>query len=144
MFNEKSAGCVLFQIDKGVIHYLLLRYGLGHWGFPKGIIEVGEEEQEAAIREVQEETGISKIVLIDNFKEKIHYFYKRQGNIIQKEVIYFLAQSNQNDVTLSFEHSEYKWLSFEDALKQLSFENAKTVLKKAHQTISMKHVNQIR
>lgn len=144
MFSEKSAGCVLFQIDKSVIKYLLLCYGLGHWGFPKGIIEVGEEEQEAAIREVQEETGISKIVLVDNFKEKIHYLYKRQGKTIHKEVVYFLAESNEKEVTLSFEHSEYKWLCFEDALKQLSFENAKTVLKKAHQTISMKYFNLIR
>ncbi len=135
MFNEKSAGCVLFQIDQGIIRYLLLRYGLGHWGFPKGNIEVGEKEQDAGIREVQEETGISKIVLIDNFREKVHYIYKRQGKTIHKEVVYFLAKSNEKEVTLSFEHSEYKWLCYEDSLKQLSFENAKTVLMKANQKI---------
>lgn len=73
MLREKSAGCVLFQIDKGVIKYLLLRDGLSHWGFPKGIIEVGEKMQEVGIREVQEETGISKIVLIDTFQENICY-----------------------------------------------------------------------
>lgn len=132
MFNEKSAGFVLFQIDKGIIRYLLLRYGLGHWGFPKGNIEMGEKEQDAGIREVQEETGISKIVLIDNFREKVHYIYKRQGKTIHKEVVYFLAKSNEKKVTLSFEHSEYKWLCYEDSLKQLSFENAKTVLMKAN------------
>ncbi len=135
MFNEKSAGCVLFQIDQGIIRYLLLRYGLGHWGFPKGNIEVGEKEQDAGIREVQEETGISKILLIDNFREKVHYIYKRQGKTIHKEVVYFLAKSNEKKVTLSFEHSEYKWLCYEDSLKQLSFENAKTVLMKANQRI---------
>ena len=135
MFSEKSAGCVLFQIDQGIIKYLLLRYGLGHWGFPKGNIELGEKEEEAGIREVQEETGISKIVLMDNFKEKVHYIYKRQGKTIHKDVVYFLAKSNEKEVTLSFEHSEYKWLCFEDSLKQLSFENAKTVLKKANQKI---------
>jgi 8-oxo-dGTP pyrophosphatase MutT (NUDIX family) len=135
LFNEKSAGCVLFQIDQGIIKYLLLRYGLGHWGFPKGNIEVGEKEQDAGIREVQEETGISKILLIDNFREKVHYIYKRQGKTIHKEVVYFLAKSNEKKVTLSFEHSEYKWLCYEDSLKQLSFENAKTVLMKANQRI---------
>jgi 8-oxo-dGTP pyrophosphatase MutT (NUDIX family) len=135
LFNEKSAGCVLFQIDQGIIKYLLLRYGLGHWGFPKGNIEVGEKEQDAGIREVQEETGISKILLIDNFREKVHYIYKRQGKTIHKEVVYFLAKSNEKKVTLSFEHSEYKWLCYEDSLKQLNFENAKTVLMKANQRI---------
>jgi len=133
LFNEKSAGFVLFQIDKGIIRYLLLRHGLGHWGFPKGNIEMGEKEQDAGIREVQEETGISKIVLIDNFREKVHYIYKRQGKTIHKEVVYFLAKSNEKEVTLSFEHSEYKWLCYEDSLKQLNFENAKTVLMKANQ-----------
>ncbi|MCK5403352.1 NUDIX domain-containing protein, partial [Candidatus Bathyarchaeota archaeon] len=96
------------------------------------------------IREVQEETGISKIVLIDNFKEKVHYIYKRQGKTIHKEVVYFLAKSNEKEVTLSFEHSEYKWARFEDSLKQLSFENAKTILNKAHQEISTKYFNLIK
>ncbi len=140
MFDEKSAGCILFQIDQGIIKFLLLRYGLGHWGFPKGNIEVGEKEKEAGIREVQEETGISKIVLIDNFKEKVHYLYKRQGKTIHKEVVYFLAESIEKEVTISFEHSEYKWACFEDSLKQLSFENAKTILNKAHQEISTKYL----
>jgi 8-oxo-dGTP pyrophosphatase MutT (NUDIX family) len=144
MVREKSAGCILFHINTGNIYYLLLRYGVGHWSFPKGIIEVGEEEQEAAIREVQEETGISHIVVKDNFKEKIHYFYRRQGKIIQKEVVYFLAESKEKKVTLSFEHSDYKWLTFKAALKQLSFKNAKTVLKKAHQLVSRQHLNLIR
>ncbi len=144
MFDEKSAGCILFQIDQGIIKFLLLRYGLGHWGFPKGNIEVGEKEKEAGIREVQEETGISKIVLIDNFKEKVHYIYKRHGKTIHKEVVYFLAESIEKEVTISFEHSEYKWACFEDSLKQLSFENAKTILNKAHQEISTKYFNLIK
>ena len=144
MFDEKSAGCILFQIDQGIIKFLLLRYGFGHWGFPKGNIEVGEKEQEAGIREVQEETGISKIVLMDNFKEKVHYLYKRQGKTIHKEVVYFLAESIEKEVTISFEHSEYKWVCFEDSLKQVSFENAKTILKKAHQEISTKYFNLIK
>lgn len=144
MFDEKSAGCILFQIDQGIIKFLLLRYGLGHWGFPKGNIEVGEKEKEAGIREVQEETGISKIVLIDNFKEKVHYIYKRQGKTSHKEVVYFLAESIEKEVTISFEHSEYKWACFEDSLKQLSFENAKTILNKAHQEISTKYFNLIK
>ena len=136
MFDEKSAGCVLFHIDNGRIRYLLLRYGKGHWGFPKGLIEVGEGEKEAAIREVQEETGILTLELQENFKENIQYFYKRQGKTIHKEVVYFLAEAKIGKVTLSFEHSEYKWLTFEDTLNQLSFNNVKQVLKKAHHIIS--------
>lgn len=140
MPNEKSAGLVLFIRDHNEIRYLLLHYGLGHWGFPKGIIEAGESEKEAAIREVYEETGISKIVFVENFLEKIDYFFRRKEKTIHKEVVYFLAETDETSVKLSFEHSEYTWLRFEEALNQLSFENVKTVLKKAHNAISSRNM----
>ena len=53
-------------------------------------------------------------------------------------------ESIEKEVTISFEHSEYKWARFEDSLKQLSFENTKTILNKAHQEISTKYFNLIK
>jgi len=131
-------------MENSRIRYLLLHYGSRHWGFPKGIIEVGGEEKEVATREVQEETGIIKVLFVDNFKEKIQYFYRLEGKTIHKEVVYFLAETNKTDVELSFEHSEYKWLQFEEALKKLSFKNVKTILKKAHKVISTQYIDSAR
>ena len=131
MPKEISAGAVVFRQDKEV-KYLLLNYEAGHWDFPKGHIEEGEEEKETVKREVEEETGISKISFIEGFKEKIKYFYRREGQTIYKEVVFYLVETKESKIKISFEHIGYEWLDYEDALKRLTFKNAKEILKKAH------------
>jgi len=130
---EKSAGAVLFRKENGKILYLLLHYQMGHWGFPKGIIEKGETMKEAAKREIKEETGIEEIEFIDGFKEWIKYFFRLKGKTIFKIVTFFLAKTKESKVKLSFEHIGFKWLPYKEALEQLTFKNDKEVLKKAHQ-----------
>ena len=131
MPKEISAGAVVFRQNKEV-KYLLLNYEAGHWDFPKGHIEKGEEEKETVKREVEEETGISKISFIEGFKEKIKYFYRREGQTIYKEVVFYLVETKESKIKISFEHIGYEWLDYEDALKRLTFKNAKEILKKAH------------
>ena len=131
---ERSAGAVVFR-KEGEILYLVLEYGHGHWGFPKGKIETGEDMEETVKREIQEETGISRIRFVPNFKEKISYFYKKEGKTIYKEVVFFLVEGLQKKVTLSFEHSDYAWLKFEDAQEKVNFKNDKIVLEKAHKML---------
>jgi 8-oxo-dGTP pyrophosphatase MutT (NUDIX family) len=117
MPQERSAGLVIYRIIDNEPFFLLIRYGWGHWGFSKGMIESGESELEAAIREATEETGLTKFRFIKSFKEKIKYFYIRERKTIQKEVVYFLVETQENDVVLSFEHSDYEWLSFNQKRK---------------------------
>src|SRR3989338_118292 len=131
MPKEISAGAVVFRQNKEV-KYLLLNYEEGHWDFPKGNIEKGEEEKETVKREIEEETGIAKISFIEGFKEKIKYFYKREGQTIFKEVIFYLCETKEEKIKISYEHIGYKWLSYDEAIKQLTFKNAKEILKKAH------------
>lgn len=131
MPQERSAGVVIYRIIDNEPFFLLIRYGWGHWGFSKGMIESGESELEAAIREATEETGLLKFRFIESFEEKIEYFYIKERKTIHKEVIYFLAETKENDVILSFEHSEYEWLNFSKAKERLSFENDKRILKLA-------------
>ena len=135
MLQERSAGLVIFRVDGSDVVFLLLHYGWDNWGFPKGNIESGENEKEAAIREVEEETGLSSIRFIDEFEKSIEYFYRKRETTIQKEVSYFLAETEESDVRLSFEHKGYKWLTFNEAIKQLTFDNDKKVLKAAKETI---------
>lgn len=134
MLQEKSAGVVVFRRVGAKECFLLLRYGFGHWGFSKGNIEEGETEKETAIREAEEETGLTELKFINDFREEIEYFYKKKGETVHKKVIYFLAETTKTDVKISYEHDEYKWLAFDEALKQLSFHNDKKTLKRAWET----------
>jgi len=129
---EKSAGAVIFREETGQIKYLLLQYNLGHWGFPRGLIEKGESLKEAARREIKEETGIDDLVFIPGFQEWIKFFFKFKNKDILKIVTFFLAETKVEKITLSYEHRDFKWLPYREALKFLTFNEAKEVLRKAH------------
>ena len=133
MAQEKSCGAIVFIRRKEGIKYLLLHYGAGHWDFPKGKQEKNEKEEQAASREIKEETCIEDIDFVDNFRELIKYFFKKGEETVYKEVVFFLAESHTEEVTLSSEHIGYAWLSYDHAYKKLTFNNAKELLQKANQ-----------
>ncbi len=144
MAVEKSAGAVIFRKKEGKIFYLLLHYPSGsrvdksYWDFPKGHIEKGENIFETARRETEEEAGLKDIKFVEGFKEWIKYFFKADGKNIFKIVTYFLAETGTEKIKISPEHMGYQWLAYEEAIKQLSFKNAKEILKKANDFISGK------
>jgi len=131
MPRERSCGAVVFR-KNGAVEYLLLHYEAGHWDFVKGQVEEGETEENTARRELLEETGIADAQFIQDFREKISYFYRREGKTIYKEVIFLLIEAKRSEVILSYEHIGYAWLPYEEALERLTFKNAKDVLRKAH------------
>jgi len=131
MLHEKSCGAVVF-FKSIQTKYLLLQYEAGHWDFVKGNVELNESEVETVLRELREETGIVASQVIGGFREQIQYFYRRQGETIQKEVVFYLIQADTERVELSFEHVGYEWLDYQHALERLTFKNAKEVLQKAH------------
>ena len=94
MIKEKSAGTVLFTQESSENLFLLLNYPGGHWDFVKGKIENDESPEQTVIRETKEETGILDIEFIKGFKENIEYSFKFDGDIVQKEVVFFLAKTN--------------------------------------------------
>jgi bis(5'-nucleosidyl)-tetraphosphatase len=134
LFREKSCGAVVVLTNTEP-KYLLLQYDAGHWDFVKGNVELNESEKDTVIRELQEETGIVDARFLEGFREKIEYFYRRQGTTIHKEVIFFLIETHTETVTLSFEHVGYAWLNYQHAMERLTFKNAKDVLQKAHELL---------
>jgi bis(5'-nucleosidyl)-tetraphosphatase len=136
MLNEKSCGAVVY-IRSPNVKYLLLQYEAGHWDFVKGNVEKGENEQQTAVRELGEETGITDAQFIDGFKETISYFYKRQGAVVLKEVVFFLMETKTADIKLSFEHVGFTWLTYEEAMRKLTFKNARDVLQKAQDFLKL-------
>ena len=137
MFSEKSCGAVVYLKEQEV-NYLLLLYGAGHWDFVKGNVEPNESEKETVIRELREETGIIDAQFIDGFREKIEYFYRRQGATVHKEVIFYLINTHSEKVKLSYEHVDYTWLNYEHAMEKLTFKNARDILQKAHNLLTLR------
>ena len=126
-----SAGIILFNENKGVRNYLLLKYPTGHWDFIKGKIEENETPHQTSMREAREETGITDIEFVDGFGEEIEYFFRSNNDNVHKKVIFFLAKTNSEQVILSNEHHSFIWLNYVDALKKVTYENAMNLLKKS-------------
>ena len=138
MIEEISAGAVVFfdSLDAKKPEYLILHYPAGHWDFPKGAVEKGETEQQAASREILEETGIKIDKFLPNFRKVIEYKYRKPEGVSHKQVIFFLGKAPTKKITLSFEHSGYEWLDFPHSVKRLTFENARNVLREANDFLS--------
>ena len=136
MIEETSAGIVLFRKEESKILFLLLHYPSGHWDFVKGKMEQGESTHQTAVRETKEETGITDIVFVENFEEWIQYNFKYQGELVQKKVVFFLAETKTKKVKISHEHSGYTWLDYNLSMEKTTFDNAKTVLTKAEKLLS--------
>ena len=137
MSKEKSAGAIIFRVEQKQPLYLLLHYPSSsktkkdYWDLPKGHMEEGESEEQTARREVEEETGLREIELLDGFRELIHYWFQVEGKKVSKTVVFYLAETRQKEVEVSSEHIGFQWLSYGEAMRELTFQNAKQVLKKA-------------
>ncbi len=130
MQYEYCSGAVLYTEVNNIINYVLVVEIDGHCGLPKGHIELGETEIQAALREIKEETGIASNIL-DGFLIKIECKMKN-GNI--KQTTYFCAKyENQTIKYNEHELLGVKLLPFDEALLSLSYQNVKDVLIKANQ-----------
>ena len=124
MEKEKSCGCIV--IDNGKV--LLIQHLKGHWDIPKGHMEAGETEQETALREVKEETGVD-VEIISDKRYTLEYTVEN-GNL--KEVVYFIAKKIGGDEKAQeTEVSEIRWLAFDEAVEMLTYDNSKELLRKA-------------
>ena len=129
---ETSAGIVIYNSGR----YLLLNYGRSRitenrYGLTKGRIEKNETIMQAALREAYEETGIKDISILEEFQHKITYYFKRGPNKIKKTVIYLIGISSTTEVRISKEHVGYLWCTYAEALKTLTFENTRKVIRAA-------------
>ncbi len=128
---EKSSGAVVYTIAEGEILYLLIKQENGDIGFPKGHLEIGETEEQAALREIFEETSI-KSNIVGDFRCEISYTMPNGKN---KTAVYFTAEfrdqaPKHND---GYENNEYIVCSFNDALKIITFDDLKDILIKANE-----------
>ena len=129
MSYEKSCGAVVFLKYHGNIELLLIKHVVGgHWSFPKGHVEAGETEEQTALREIKEETGID-VELITTFREVVSYSPKRDTT---KDVIYFLGKAKTFQYTPQEEEiAQIKWVEINLAHSFLTYDNDKQLVNKA-------------
>ena len=131
MAKERSCGAVVVRGDAD-LQYLILQYGAGHWDLVKGHGIRGESEEETVLRELEEETGITRAEFVPGFREEVHYFFQRRAHTVYKEVVYYLIETPEEEVTLSDEHIAYRWLPYNEALQLITFGNSRKVVDEAH------------
>ncbi len=131
--HEKSCGIIVYRREADGLKFLLLHYPGGHWDFPKGHVEkIDASEEATARRELQEETGITQVEFNRGYKESMYYEFNRgYKDRVKKVVVYFLAETQEEAVAISFEHQNFIWLPYEEALSRLTYENAKELIRKA-------------
>ena len=127
---ELSAGCIVYKYTHNGPRILLLKNRIGAWGFAKGHIENGENLHQCAIRETQEETGITDVEIHPLFH--IHYVEHKEfeTEFSYKTVHLFLTKTTQN-ITISDEHTEYIWADINTAITLIQNENQKAALRRA-------------
>jgi len=145
LFDELSAGIILTTIGYKSIgnKVLLLRHAAGHWDFPKGNIEFGETEVQAASRELREETGIGRFRLLPNFKHTITYYYRRNQRTIFKKVTLFLGTTTERKIILSDEHVDFSWKYLDQSLDLLKYKNSRISLEYVTKFIKNKFIGNI-
>ena len=139
MNKEFSAGAVIFKREGDKILFLVIYSKRNNiWGFPKGHLERGETEEQAALREIKEEVSLDNLQFEKGFIKKIRYetVSKRlpfQGERIEKYVTYFLCEAGNQDIIVDGrEVTDHRFLNFRQLQDLIKFSNLKNILRKAY------------
>ena len=131
MVSEFSCGGVVLDGRKVLLVQVKNLKGKKIWTFPKGHIEGAETEEEAAHREIKEETGLS-VRLVPGFRTiDEHTIPEKPG--VTKRIIYFLGEYEGQEIQLQKEELlEAPLLSYEEAMVRFQFESSRRILKEAN------------
>jgi 8-oxo-dGTP pyrophosphatase MutT (NUDIX family) len=130
--EEVSAGGIVFRRSADGMRFLLIRDSYRNWGFPKGHLEAEESPDEAAAREVREETGLTRLTLVAPV-DVIDWHFRFRGRVVHKVCHFYLIEAagghprplRKEGITAC------RWFDFEKASLLVSYDNARTVLARA-------------
>lgn len=142
--NETSAGGIAVKIDDGVAFAACIgrrnRAGKLEWCLPKGHIEAGETPEQAAIREVAEETGIDAEI-IHNIGV-IDYWFTGDDRRVHKVVHHFLLEAKGGTITTEndpdHEAEVAEWIAVTDLSRRLAFPNERKMAQTAAHLLAIR------
>jgi 8-oxo-dGTP pyrophosphatase MutT (NUDIX family) len=122
--DEFSAGGLVVDlagdVPKGALIARTDRHGRLLWSLPKGHIEAGETAEQAAVREVEEETGISGVILAE--LGTIDFWFVADGRRIHKTVRHYLLRAVRGELSdADIEVSEVAWVPLPDIRARLAY-----------------------
>jgi tRNA nucleotidyltransferase (CCA-adding enzyme) len=129
---DKSYGVVpIFKSSDGFL-FCLIKHNKGHWGFPKGHKHENESDEETALRELKEETGIAKADLLHEPYFIEQYSFEKNAVLLDKSVKYFLgsvsSMTSETPDSFKKEIPELRWGNYEETRELLTFPQAREVL----------------
>lgn len=139
--EEVSAGGIVFRVvadaeGGGRPLFLVIRDSYRNWGFPKGHVEDGERPEDAAVREVREETGLDAIQ-VRGTVDTIDWYFRFRGRLIHKVCHFFLMETADEETCPQRSEgiTACRWEPYDDAVRLISYANARDVLRRAHELL---------
>ncbi len=123
--REPTAGGIVFRRGKdAAVEILLIADSKNRWTIPKGHIEDGETPRQTAEREIQEETGLKTMKVLD-WLGKINFRYRRINTLVLMTTEIFLveAQGDSDKIIPQEWMTGIKWFSVKDALDKIEYED---------------------
>ncbi len=136
IIKDKSYGIIpVFRKDNTNDYlFCVILHKAGHWAFPKGHLIANETPLDAAKRELYEKTGITQCSVYENISFEEKYDFEEDNQITEKTVVYFLGFVDKLEIKtpekFKSEILDAKWLTYNEALKLLTHETTKDMLKK--------------
>ena len=135
MRDEHSSGGAVISFRDGTPYVALIATrGKARWGLPKGAVSEGETSEQAALREVNEETGLEAAIVKP--LDTIEYFFRASGTLIRKRVDFYLMNFVAGELTPQLsEVDDVEWVELSEAIQRASFESERKLLEMAQQEI---------
>ena len=134
--NEHSSGGAVITLHDGLPHVALIATrGRTRWGLPKGAVSEGETSEQAALREVLEETGLEAKILKP--LDTIEYYFRVGDTLIRKRVDFYLMAHTGGTMTPQLsEVDDVEWVELSEAIQRASFDSEKKLLEMASHELS--------
>ena len=129
MKREFSAGGVVLKDGKVLMIKVRTFSGREVWTFPKGHIEKGETKEQAALREVEEETGV-RAKIKDKIGDFTYFFKDKDGGTVKKTVFWFLMEpeDDSKNIKTPGEIIDLGWFPIEEAEKLITYDSDKRII----------------